>query len=72
MTEGLDRFPDVIYELGAALHQRLPGAYDGQMSLAPFTVVLEWVEQLRIQTRQASQSLGAYLVGLSLVRVDEP
>jgi hypothetical protein len=42
------------------------------MSLGVLTSVLHRVEQLRIQTRQASQVLGIYFVGLSLVGVDEP
>jgi hypothetical protein len=37
------------------------------MSLALFTPVLEWVEQFRIETRQASQVLGVDLVGLYLL-----
>src|SRR5215218_8962426 len=42
------------------------------MSLALFSPVLERVQELRIQTRQASQVLGVYLVGLALVGVDQP
>ena len=42
------------------------------MGLALFAPVLEWVQQLRIQSCQASQVLGVDLVGLALVGVDEP
>jgi hypothetical protein len=42
------------------------------MSLGVFASVLEWVEQLRIQTCEASQILGVYLISLVLVGVDEP
>ena len=41
------------------------------MSLRVFAAVLEWVQQLRIETCQASQILGVDLVGLLLVGVDE-
>jgi hypothetical protein len=36
------------------------------MSLRVFAPMLEWVQQLRVQTRQASQILGIYLIGLTL------
>jgi hypothetical protein len=62
----------VIDQLRAATHQRLTRADDGQMSLAVFAPVLEWVQELRIQACQASQVLGIYLVGFALVGVDEP
>jgi hypothetical protein len=42
------------------------------MGLGVFAPVLEWVEQFRIQTCQASQILGIDLVGLAFVGVDEP
>jgi hypothetical protein len=43
------------------------------VSLALLTAVLEWVEQLRIQARQASEVLGVYLVCFALVAgIDEP
>ena len=42
------------------------------MSLELFTSVLERVEQLRIQTCQASQVLGIDLIALVLIGVDEP
>jgi hypothetical protein len=42
------------------------------MSLALLAPVLERIQQLRIQTRQAGQVLGVYLGGLLLVGVDEP
>jgi hypothetical protein len=42
------------------------------MSLALFTAVFEWVEQLRIQTCQASEILSIDLIGFALVFVDEP
>jgi hypothetical protein len=42
------------------------------MSLGVFTAVLERIQQPGVQTRQASQILGVYLVGLALVCVDEP
>src|SRR5215213_4857852 len=42
------------------------------MSLAFFAPVLEWVQQLRVHSSQASQILGIDLIGLTLVGVDEP
>jgi len=42
------------------------------VGLALFAPVLERVEQLRIEARQASEVLDIYLVGLSSVGVDEP
>ena len=42
------------------------------MSLALFASVLEWIEQLRVHSSQASQVLGIYLICLTLVGVDEP
>src|SRR5215210_8560683 len=42
------------------------------MSLALLPPMLEWVQQLRVKTRQASQILGIDLVGLTLVGIDEP
>jgi hypothetical protein len=42
------------------------------MGLALFASVLEWVQLLRIQTCQASQIFSVYLVGFTLVGVDEP
>ena len=65
-TKGLDRSSDVVYKLRAAPDQRLARTDDRQMSLGVFTSVVQWVKQLRIQTGQASQVLGIYLVGLSL------
>jgi hypothetical protein len=41
------------------------------MGLALFAPVLERVEQLRIETCQASQILGVYLVGFARVGIDE-
>jgi hypothetical protein len=41
------------------------------MSLALFAPVLERIQQLRVQSCQASQVLGVYLIGLLLVSVDE-
>src|SRR5829696_5657835 len=41
------------------------------MSRALFAPVLERIEQLRVQSCQASQVLGVYLIGLLLVSVDE-
>ena len=49
----------VVYELGAAIYQSLPGADDGQVSQALLAPVLERVQEPRIQTRQASQVLKA-------------
>jgi hypothetical protein len=37
------------------------------MSLALFAPVLERIQQLRVQSCQASQVLGVYLIGLLLV-----
>jgi hypothetical protein len=42
------------------------------MSLGVLTAVLEWVEQLRIKTCQASQILCVYLICFALGGVDEP
>ncbi len=42
------------------------------MGLGVFAPMFEWVEQLRVETRQAGQTLGVDLVGLLLVGVDEP
>ena len=41
------------------------------MGLALFASVLEWIEQLRVQTCQTSQILGVYLVGFVFVSVDQ-
>ena len=41
------------------------------MGLGVLAPVLEWVEQLRIQTCQASQILSIDLIGLAFVGVDE-
>jgi hypothetical protein len=62
----------VVDQLRAAIHQCLARADDGHVSLGLFAPVLERIEQLRVQTSQASQVLGIDLVGLSLVGVDEP
>jgi hypothetical protein len=42
------------------------------MGLALLAPVLERVQELRIQTCQASQVLGVYFICLALVGVDEP
>jgi hypothetical protein len=42
------------------------------MGLALFAPMLERVQQLRIQTRQASQVLGVHLIRLALIGIDEP
>jgi hypothetical protein len=42
------------------------------MSLRVFAAVLEWIEQLRVHSCQASQVLGVYLIRFTLVGVDEP
>jgi hypothetical protein len=62
----------VVHELGAAIYQNLPGADDGHVSLALLASVLEWVQELRVHSSQASQVLGIDLVSLALVGVDEP
>jgi hypothetical protein len=36
------------------------------MSLRVFAPMLEWVQQLGVHSRQASQILGIYLIGLLL------
>ena len=64
--EGLDRSPNVVDQLRAATDQRLPGADDGQVSLALFAPVLERIEQLRIEACQTSEVLSIDLVGLTL------
>ena len=51
----------MVDQLRAGIDQRLAGADDGQMSLAVFAPVLEWIQELRIQACQASQVLGVYL-----------
>src|SRR5215207_1194691 len=70
--EGLDRAPNVVYQLRASIHQRLARTDDRQMSLGVFTPVVQWVKQFRIQTGQACQVLRIYLIGFALVGVDEP
>src|SRR5215212_3183079 len=67
--EGLDRSPNVVDQLRAATDQCLPGADDGQVSLALFAPVLERIEQLRIEACQTSEVLSIDLVGLTLVGV---
>jgi hypothetical protein len=42
------------------------------MGLGIFAPMFEWVQQLRVETRQASKVLGIDLVGLALVSVNEP
>jgi len=42
------------------------------MGLALFAPMLERVQELRINTRQASQVLSVYLIGLALIGIDEP
>jgi hypothetical protein len=56
----------VVYELRAATHQRLTRADDGQVGLRAFASVLEWVQQLRVKSRQSSQVLGVDLIGFAL------
>ena len=58
---------DVVDQLRAAIYQRLPGTDDGHMSLRVFAPVLEWVQELRVHSCQASEVFGVYLVGLALV-----
>ena len=58
-------------QLRASAHQRLTRTDDGHMSLALFTPVLEWVEQFRIETCQASEILGVDLIRFAFVGVDE-
>jgi hypothetical protein len=70
--EGFDRSSNVVDQLRAASYQRLPGADDRQMSLGALTPVLEWVEQLRVHSSQASQVLSVYFICLAFVGVDEP
>jgi hypothetical protein len=42
------------------------------MGLGIFAPMPERIQELRIQRRQASQVLGIYLVGFTLVGVDKP
>ena len=42
------------------------------MGLALFASMLEWVQQLRVHSSQASQILGIDLIGLAFVGIDEP
>src|SRR5215208_25854 len=71
-SEGLDRSADVIDQLRAGTHQRLPGADDGQVSLGVFAPMFEWVQQLRVHSCQASEVLSVDLIRFTLVSVDEP
>ena len=66
-SEGLDRSSNVVYKLRAATDQRLTRADYGHVRLALFAPVLERIQKLRIEARQAGEVLGVYLVGLSLV-----
>ena len=67
MTEGLHASPNVVYQLRAAIYQCLPRADDGHVGLGVLAPVLERVQQLRVDSSQASEVLGIALVGLSLV-----
>jgi hypothetical protein len=67
--EGLHGSPNVVHELRAAIHQRLPRADQGYVGLALFAPVLERIQELRINPSQAGQVLGVYLVGLALIGV---
>jgi hypothetical protein len=62
----------VVDQLRAATDQRLARSDDGQVSLGPFTPVLERIEQPGIQACQASQILGVDLICFAFVGVDEP
>jgi hypothetical protein len=57
----------VVDQLGAAIHQSLPGADDGHVGLGVLAPVRNRVEQLGIEARQSGQVLGIYFVGLTLV-----
>jgi hypothetical protein len=70
-AKGLHRSADVVYQLRARTYQRFARADDGQVSLGVLTAVLEWVEQFRIKTCEASEILSVYLVGFALVCVDK-
>jgi len=70
--KGLHGSPNVVDQLRARTDQRLPGADDRQMSLGVLTAVFERIKQLRIQTCQASQILGVYLICFAPGGVDEP
>ena len=72
MTEGFHGPPNVVDQLCAAIYQRMARADDRKMGLGVLAAVLERVKQLGIDARQAGQALGIDLVGLALVRVDEP
>src|SRR5919112_1055296 len=50
---------DVVYQLRASTHQRLARTDDGHVGLALFAPVLEWVQQLRIQSCHSCQVLKA-------------
>jgi hypothetical protein len=57
---------DVVDQLRAATDQCITRTDYGHVSLALFAPVLEWIEQLRIQARQASEVFGIDLIGLLL------
>jgi hypothetical protein len=54
-TKGLDCSSNVVYKLCAGTPQRLTRADDGHMGLGVFAPMLEWVQELRVKTYQASQ-----------------
>ena len=70
--ERLDRPPNVVDKLRAAPDQRLARADYGHVGLALFAPVLEWIQQFRVHSSQASQVLGVYFICLAFVGVDEP
>jgi len=49
----------MVHKLGAATNQRLTRADNGHMGLALLASVLEWVQELRVHSSQASQVLKA-------------
>ena len=68
--KGFDCSPNVVDQLRAATDQRFARADDRHMSLGIFTSVLEWVEQFRIKTCEASEVLGIDLICFAFVGVD--
>src|SRR5215212_8614542 len=62
----------MVDKLRAAPDQRLTRADQGHVSLALPAPVLERVQELRVNSCQASEVLSVYLVGLALIGIDEP
>jgi hypothetical protein len=57
----------MVHQLRASTDQRLARADYGHVGLGVFAPVLERVQEIRIQTRQASEVCGAYLISFAFV-----